>query len=150
MIPLIQRELVEKKRLIGDKDFIDGLSVAQGLPGAIAINTAGLVGIRVAGIPGMLVAVLGSVIPSFLIILIAATVWLRFGNLMLVQRFFRGATPAIVALIASGIVSIAKRALSNRFDLILSGVFIVLVLIFRFHPLWIVLLGALTGLVRRY
>jgi chromate transporter len=81
--------------------------------------------------------------------IMAATILFHFGDLVLVQRFFRGAVPAIVALIATGIFSIAKRALKQRFDLILSGVLFVLVLVFDFHPFWIILIGALTGLVRK-
>ncbi|HQK82534.1 MAG TPA: chromate transporter [Atribacter sp.] len=149
MVPLIQRELVQKKRLMNDEDFINILSIAQSFPGAIAINTAGLVGNRLAGFPGLLVAILGSVLPSFTVMIMAATILFHFGDLVLVQRFFRGAVPAIVALIATGIFSIAKRALKQRFDLILSGVLFVLVLVFDFHPFWIILIGALTGLVRK-
>ena len=149
MVPLIQRELVQKKELMTDDDFINVLSIAQSFPGAIAINTAGLVGIRLAGIPGLLVAILGSVLPSFLIIIMAATFLFHFGDLVLVQRFFRGATPAIVALIATGILSIAKNSLKRRFDLVLSGALFAFMLIFDFHPFWIILIGALTGLVRK-
>ena len=149
MVPLIQKELVQKKELMNDDDFINILSIAQSFPGAIAINTAGLVGNRLAGFPGLLVAIFGSVLPSFIIMIMAATLLFHYGNLVLVQRFFRGAIPAIVALIASGIFSIAKRAFKQRFDLILSGVFFILLLIFGFHPFWIILIGALTGLVRK-
>ena len=149
MVPLIQQVLVDKKKLMSDEDFINTLSVAQSLPGAIAINTAGLVGIRIAGIQGLLMAVLGSVLPSFIIIIFAVTVLRHYGDLIFVQHFFRGAIPAIVALIASGILSIAKRALTNNYDLIISGVFLGLILIFGFHPFWIILLGVLTGLVKR-
>ena len=149
MVPLIQRELVQKKELMNDDDFINILSIAQSFPGAIAINTAGLVGNRLAGFPGLLVAILGSVIPSFTIMILAATLLFHYGDLVLVQRFFRGATPAIVALIATGIFSIAKKAFKQRFDLIISSGFFIFLLIFDFHPFWIILIGALTGLVRK-
>jgi len=79
----------------------------------------------------------------------AATFLFHFGDLVLVQRFFRGATPAIVALIATGILSIAKNSLKRRFDLVLSGALFAFMLIFDFHPFWIILIGALTGLVRK-
>ncbi|NLJ38031.1 MAG: chromate transporter [Candidatus Atribacteria bacterium] len=149
MVPLIQRELVQKKRLMNDDDFINILSIAQSFPGAIAINTAGLVGNRLAGFPGLLVAIFGSVLPSFIIMIAAATILYHFSGLALLERFFRGAIPAVVALIATGIFSIAKRALKRRFDLILSGLLFVLALVFGFHPFWIILIGALTGLVRK-
>lgn len=149
MVPLIQRELVQKKRLMDDDDFINILSIAQSFPGAIAINTAGLVGNRLAGFPGLLVAIFGSVLPSFIIMIVAATILYRFSGLALLERFFRGAIPAVVALIATGIFSIAKRALKRRYDLILSGLLFVLALVFGFHPFWIILIGALTGLVRK-
>ena len=149
MVPLIQRELVQKKRLMNDDDFINILSIAQSFPGAIAINTAGLVGNRLAGFPGLLVAIFGSVLPSFIIMIAAATILYHFSGLALLERFFREAIPAVVALIATGIFSIAKRALKRRFDLILSGLLFVLALVFGFHPFWIILIGALTGLVRK-
>jgi chromate transporter len=149
MVPLIQRELVQKKELMNDDDFINILSIAQSFPGAIAINTAGLVGNRLAGFRGLLVAILGSVIPSFTIMILAATLLFHYGDLVLVQRFFRGATPAIVALIATGIFSIAKKAFKQRFDLIISSGFFIFLFLFDFHPFWIILIGALTGLVRK-
>ena len=89
MVPLIQRELVQKKRLMNDEDFINILSIAQSFPGAIAINTAGLVGNRLAGFPGLLVAILGSVLPSFTVMIMAATILFHFGDLVLVQNFSR-------------------------------------------------------------
>ena len=70
MIPLIEREVIEKKRWIEKKDFLDMLVLAQSAPGPIAVNTAVFVGYKTAGVMGAIMATLGTVLPSFIIILL--------------------------------------------------------------------------------
>ncbi|HOQ67957.1 MAG TPA: chromate transporter [Candidatus Atribacteria bacterium] len=149
MLPLIKREIVEKKKVLTDEEFIEGLSVAQSLPGAVAINTACFVGRKVRGIAGMLVSVLGASLPSFLIILLITSFFLQYRQLEVVQNFFRGATPAIVALIAGAVVDIGKSALNDWEDLIIAFFLFFLLFFLELHPLWIVLIGGILGVVRR-
>ena len=145
MLPLIKREIVEKKKMLTEEEFIEGLSVAQSLPGAIAINTACFVGRKVGGITGSIAAISGAVLPSFLVIMFVASFFLQYRHLGVVQNFFRGATPAIVALIAGGVVDIGKSALDNWEDLIIAFLLFFLVVLLELHPLWIVLIGECQG-----
>ncbi|HOQ51837.1 MAG TPA: chromate transporter [Candidatus Atribacteria bacterium] len=149
MLPLIKREIVEKKKMLTEEEFIEGLSVAQSLPGAIAINTACFVGRKVGGITGSIAAISGAVLPSFLVIMFVASFFLQYRHLEVIQNFFRGATPAIVALIAGGVVDIGKSALDNWEDLIIAFLLFFLVVLLELHPLWIVLIGGMLGMVRR-
>ncbi len=149
MLPLIKREIVEKKKMLTEEEFIEGLSVAQSLPGVMAVNTACFVGRKVEGILGSIAAVLGAVLPSFLVIMFVASFFLQYRHLEVVQNFFRGATPAIVALIVGGVVDIGKSALDDWGDLIIAFILFLVTLLLKLHPLWIVLIGGMLGVARK-
>ena len=110
MIPLIQDEVVGKKKWLGEEEFIDMIAIAQSAPGVIAINTSIFVGYRLAGFMGAVVASLGSALPSFLIILVIASCFTRFKDNSYVERAFMGIRPAVVALIVAPVWKMGKSA----------------------------------------
>lgn len=110
MIPLIQQEVVKKRGWLTDKDFLDMLALAQSAPGVIAANVAIFVGYKLKGVKGALATTFGAVLPSFVIILLIATLFVRFGENEVVERVFRGIRPAVVALILVPIGRMAKVA----------------------------------------
>ncbi|MBP1663650.1 MAG: chromate transporter [Bacteroidetes bacterium] len=101
MIPLIQREVVQVRKWISPKEFIDMLALAQSAPGVIAINTAIFIGYKIKGIRGSIVTALGCALPSFVIILLIAMVFSNFKDNAIVERIFKGIRPVVVALIAA-------------------------------------------------
>ncbi|MDR3286008.1 MAG: chromate transporter [Prevotellaceae bacterium] len=109
MIPLIEKEVVNKRKWINNDEFTEMLTLAQSAPGAIAINTAVFVGYKIQGTKGMLATVLGTVIPSFTIILLVAIFFAELGNNETVERIFCGIRPAVVALIAVPVVNMLKN-----------------------------------------
>ena len=112
MISVIEREIVDNKKWIGKTDFLDLLALAQSIPGILAVNIAAAVGDKIAGKRGAVVAALGSIIPSFVIILLIAmflTPDTIKGNDTL-RRIFMGIRPAVVALIIAPVVTSAKAA----------------------------------------
>lgn len=72
MVPLIEDEIVTKRRWIAKEDFIDLLAIAQSAPGILAVNISIFIGYRLRGIRGSIVTALGTILPSFLIILAIA------------------------------------------------------------------------------
>ena len=72
MMPIIQKEVVEKKRWIDEKDFMDVIAISQSAPGILAVNISIFIGYRLKGVRGSIVATLGSILPSFVIILLIA------------------------------------------------------------------------------
>ena len=72
MIPIIQKEVVEKKGWIKEQDFLDVLAISQSAPGILAVNISIFLGYRLRGVKGSIVATLGSTLPSFTIILLIA------------------------------------------------------------------------------
>lgn len=149
MLPLIKNEVVEKKGWITSEDFIDGIAVSQSIPGAIAINTATFVGYRICGTFGSIVAASGAVLPSLITIIVVAMFFLQFKELRVVQNFFKGANPAIAALILSSVLDIGKDALKNYRDIIISIGLLVLLIFLRIHPMFAILISAVLGIIIR-
>lgn len=100
MIPMIEKEVVEKKKWFEREDFYDRFTLAQSAPGPFSLNTAVFVGYKVKGVPGALAAVLGAVLPSFFIILLIALYLGGYKDNPTVASAFKGIRPAVVALIA--------------------------------------------------
>jgi len=150
MLPLIRNEVVEKRKWITSSDFIDGIAVSQSVPGAIALNIAAFVGNRISGNSGAIVAVIGSALPSFISIVVISIFFLRFRELSMVQGFFRGATPAIVALLVGAIVDIGRDALKGYKEIIIATGLLLLLLCLHMHPVLAIVIAAILGLfVRR-
>lgn len=145
MIPLIRREIVEKKKWISSQDFLDNLAIAQSLPGPIAVNFSLVTGYRLRGLKGALFSLLGAVIPSFLFILgIVLFLW-QYRENDLIQTAFLGIRPVIVALILSAVFKLGKEVFKNYqsiifFLLFLSGMFFL-----QLHPIAVIIAGAALG-----
>lgn len=112
MISIIEKEIVEKHRWIGKEDFLDLLAVAQSLPGILAVNISVAVGDKMRGNRGSIVAALGTILPSFLIILTIA-IFLTpdlIKNNETINSIFKGIRPAVVALIIAPVITSARAA----------------------------------------
>ncbi len=108
MIPLIQAEVVEKKRWIAKQDFLDLLTLAQSAPGPISLNTSVFVGYKMRGYAGAVMSILGVVVPSFAIILAVAMLFADVRYNPVVDAAFKGMRPAVVALIIVPVISLAR------------------------------------------
>lgn len=112
MISIIEKEIVDKHKWIGREDFLDLLAVAQSLPGILAVNISVAVGDKLRGMKGSVAAALGTILPSFLIIL-AIAIFLTpdlIKNNEVLSRVFQGIRPAVVALIVAPVISSARAA----------------------------------------
>lgn len=112
MISIIQREIVDRHKWIDKEEFLDLLAVAQSLPGILAVNISVAVGDKLRGLRGCIAAAAGTILPSFLIILLIAlflTPELITSNPTL-SAIFKGIRPAVVALIVAPVITSAKAA----------------------------------------
>ncbi|MGL4402140.1 MAG: chromate transporter [Fusobacteriaceae bacterium] len=108
MLPVMEKEIVEKKKYLKREDFIDILAVAQSCPGPFAVNTAIYTGVKIAGKKGGFFAALGAVLPSFIIILIVAMFFQNAQENSYVKAIFKGVKPATVALILMPVYNMGK------------------------------------------
>ena len=147
MIPLIERDVVERNRWVERGDFVDLLAVAQSAPGVFAVNISIFIGYRLRGVRGAFAAAVGNVLPSVVIILLIALFFNRFREYRIVNNVFMGVRPAVVALIAAPVFSVAKTAKigwTNVWIPILSALLIVAMGV---SPVYIILLAAVGGFV---
>ena len=146
MVPLIENEIVTKRNWISKDDFIDLLAIAQSAPGILAVNISIFIGYKLRGIRGSLVTALGTVLPSFVIILAIAMFFHNFKDNPIVERIFKGIRPAVVALIAAPTFSMAKSAKVNRYTLWIPVVSALLIWLLGFSPIWIIIAAGGGGL----
>ena len=160
MIPLIQREVTERRRWLEDRDILDIVAIAESTPGPIAINTATFVGYQVCGPLGAFCATLGVVLPSFLIILLVARFYAAFRSSAIVSGAMGGLRPAVIGMIGAAVVSVGQTvflpeglAAVTAYPLVCSLTIFVLMAVLTYkklHPIVIILLSALLGIVTGY
>lgn len=139
MLPLIQREVVERKKWIDEEEFLNMIALAQAAPGLIAVNSAIFIGWRIGGWRGVCGAVLGAVLPSFLIILVIAMVFSEWKELPAVEAAFKGIRPAVVALIAAPLLKMAKAAKISWMTSLIPIAAALLIWLGHVNPVWVIL-----------
>ena len=145
MIPLIQHEVIHRRGWLSEQEFIELLTIAQTAPGPISLNTAVFVGYKYRRYWGALAAVTGVVIPSFVIILLIAIFFAGIRNNIWVDAAFKGMRPAVVALIVAPIVGLTKGMHWRGVSIALTTA--VVVWHFGFSPIWLLIAGAIGGVL---
>ena len=148
MIPLIEKELVEKEDLIKQEEFLDIIALSQSIPGAIALNTSTYIGYRTKGILGGMVACLGVVLPSFFIILLIASIFSRVLDNPIVVKAFLGIRSAVVALILSAVFKMSKSIDKSVLSIITLVISSLSVIILGMHPIFIIVITGIIGYIR--
>lgn len=143
MLPLIEREVVDRGWMTKE-DFIDLFSVAQSLPGVFAVNISVFVGYKLRKVPGSIVCALGTILPSFLIILVIALFFTHVSDNVWVEKIFKGIRPAVVALIAVPVLTTARTLNLKGGALVIPVITALLIWLGGFSPVWIVV-GAIAG-----
>lgn len=112
-MPLIQAQVIDVHGWLSISEFIDIFAISQMTPGPIGINAATFVGMKVAGFLGAIVATLGFVTPTFILGIILAKLFFKYGNIGVIKGILNGLRPAVVALICSAGMSFIFLALFN-------------------------------------
>lgn len=161
MLPMIQEE-VTAHGWLNQSDLIDFIAVSESTPGPFAVNIATFVGARTGGIFGSICATLGVVLPSFVIILIVAKCYAKFKSSRLVVGAMNGLKPAVVGLIAAALLSLSQTVFfpaglsvsffgTAQFYISLGIFATAVVLAFKkLHPILIILLSAVIGVITGY
>lgn len=138
MIPLIQREVVDRQHWIDEEEFLNMIALAQAAPGIIAVNSAIFIGWRCGGWRGTAGAVLGAILPSFCIILAIAMVFRNYQDQPAVEAVFKGIRPAVVALIAAPLLKMAKSAKITWVTVVIPVAAALLIWLVDLSPVWII------------
>lgn len=147
MIPVIERELVDKKQWLSADEFYDAVAIAQAVPGIIALHMGIYLGYKLGKIPGAILSALGVILPAFLIMLGLASVVVLSGEWPLwLNQFFAGVRVSVVALIAYAAIKLFMN--SNHPWRIPIGVLAFGIVYFSsFNPFWVILSFVLISIV---
>ena len=145
MLSLIEDEIVSKKKWLEKEEFVDGMAIAQSIPGVLAVNISLITGYKIAGFLGMFEGMLGAVLPSFFIVLFLSQILLAIGNHPIVVAIFNGIKPAIAALILISVYRIAKSANINRYTFIFPIIIALLIKYLGLSPIIIIITTMILG-----
>ena len=143
MLPMFQRELVEKNKWLTEEEMTDLFSISQCLPGIIAANTAVFVGHKHKGIPGGVIAATGVVLPSLIIIMIIAAFLTNFADIPAVQSAFTGLRVCVSVLIINAVLKLRKNSL---IDLTSALIFVAIFILSVYTSIPVALLVIFAGL----
>lgn len=146
MIPLIEREVVEKRKWIESKDITDIFAVSESVPGAIAINSATFIGYRLAGVAGAITAMVGVLLPTFCIVLLLSIFFLKVQDNPKVESAFVSIRATIVALITYAAIKIGKTAVVDKTTVVLIGITVAVMYFVHIHPILLILGGGIVGI----
>ena len=145
MIPLIEEEVVNKRKWIDREAFLDLLAVAQTIPGVFAVNMSINIGYRLRKTRGAVTCALGCVLPSFLIILAIALFFHSFRDNKTMEAIFKGIRPAVVALIAAPCIKLARSARITLSNVWLPVGAALLIWLLGVSPVYIILAVGIGG-----
>ena len=150
MMPMMQSELIEKRKWITDEELIDYYAVGQSTPGIVAVNVATFVGYKQMGIVGGIFATLGMVTPSLIIIMILAGIINSINDFPIIQKALKGINVAVAALLTSTIINFMKKTIKKFTNAIFMMISFLLVFVFKLPSFWIILFALLIGVVLTY
>lgn len=147
MIPILEREIVDKQKWATSEELMDYYAVGQCTPGVIAVNTATFIGRKVAGVPGGIIATAGVVFPSVLIITVIAGILSNFAELPAVKSAFAGIRVCVCVLIFNAVVKLWKAAVPDKGALVLAVLVFVLSVFLKLSPVVFVIFCAVAGIL---
>ena len=145
MLPILQREVVEKKGWATDEELTDYFAIGQCTPGVIAVNTATFIGYKHKGIPGAIFTTLGLILPSLVIITTIAAFLSNFADIPVVQHALGGVNAAVVAMIASSVLKLSKSTLKGPLSLAIFAAVLVLAFLFNLSPVLLIVAAGMVG-----
>lgn len=151
LLPLLQRELVDKRGWTTEDELTDYYAIGQCTPGAIAVNVSTFIGYKVKGVLGGIMATLGFITPAFIIITIIATVLNQFAEIKQVQSAFAAMRATIFVLVLSAIIKLAKKSIVDKITFIIALIVLFLA-IFTEIPLfvYVIIAGAIGFFIHWY
>lgn len=147
MLPLIHKEVVDKRHWVNETEILDIFAISQSIPGVIAVNSAIFIGNRVAGISGAIAATLGVVLPAFVSIILVITILIGLRNNPIVDKVFTGIRAASASLILLAALNLGKNAVKGKIGWIIALFSFGMIVIFDIHAMWAIICGGLAGII---
>lgn len=150
MLPLIEREVVERYQWLTNEEYLDLMVVSQSAPGIFAANFAIAIGYRLKGTLGSIVCCMGTILPSIICILAIATFFQQLRGNQFVENIFRGIRPAVTALILGPIFHLSKTAHITWRNVWMPVLAAMLIWQLGVSPIWVIVAGILGGIAKYF
>ena len=147
MLPLIQKEIVERRGWASEEEVLDYFTIGQITPGVIAVNTATFIGYKKAGVLGGMVATFGVIFPSIVIISIIAAVLTNFAELPVVIHAFNGIRACVCVLILIAVYNMGKKSVVDVFTALIFIITAILTIMKVTSPVVLVIVAGAIGVV---
>ena len=145
MMPIMQRELIDKRGWLTEEELIDYFAIGQSTPGIIAVNVSTFVGYKRLGWFGGIVGTLGVVTPSWVIIMLLAGAISSVDKYPLAQKALKGINVAVAALLTSVIVKFSKKTIKNIWNALFMLLAFALIYFLKVQSVWIILAALVIG-----
>jgi len=147
MMPVMRKEIVEKKQWADDDDILKILVISETTPGVLTINSATFIGYKIAGYKGSCVATIGVIIPSFVIISIISLFIVQFQQLAWVSYAFKGIQAGVAILILKAALKLSKKIHFDWFAVLILSSSLLFALFTGFSVIYILVIGAILGII---
>ncbi len=145
MIPIIQKEVVDKQKWIKEEEILDIFAISQSIPGVISINSAIFIGKRVMGISGAIAAALGLILPAFFSILLIVILLTNINNNVYIDNAFSGIRSASAALILLAAIKLGKSSLKNKAGYAIAIISFLAIVVFDINAIWVIIASGVCG-----
>ena len=147
MLPLMDREFVEKRNWMSESDMVDVVAIVQSVPGIIAVNMAILIGQRTAGLAGAIVASVGVVIPPVVVTVVIAALLFQLSGNATADHIFTGVRAAVSALILLSVIKMSKSILKSPVPIVIAILGFLLLVVFDVDAVGLIVASAFAGLL---
>ena len=147
MLPFIQKEVVESNGWISMSEFTDIIGISQMTPGPVAINSATFVGYKIDGVLGSIFATLGVVTTSFILVTVINKLLDKFKESKVIKATLLGMRPILIALIIYAFFDLAKEAYIDIKSIIITLIIGVILLSKKVHPILVIVIAAVLGVL---
>ncbi|MCX5869536.1 MAG: chromate transporter [Deltaproteobacteria bacterium] len=145
MLAFFERELVHKRKWLSHEEFAESVIIGQLTPGAPIVNTGIFIGYTLGKWRGALATVLGQILPSFVLILILAFIYVKYKEIALLKAILKGVGAAVVGLVASVVFNMSGKILKDYKSIAFALTALVCLAVFKLNPIVLIIAAALAG-----
>lgn len=147
MIGIMENEIIIKKEFLDIESYMDIITVCQSLPGPLAITSTAFIGYRLKKFPGAIACLLGMLIPSFIIIFLVATIFMKFESNIYVEHALKGIKAVVPVLVFIAVIKFWRRLNKNVHNILFAIIMFVALEYFKVNPALIIIFSAIYGIV---
>ena len=147
MLAFFERELVQKRKWLSHEDFAESVVIGQLTPGPPIINTGIFIGYRLKKLKGAITTVIGQALPSFILILIIAYLYIAYNDIPLIRSILKGIGAAVVGLISSVVYNMSKNFFKDYKSILFAVATFLCLAVFKINPIILIVVSAIAGLI---